>query len=389
MLDYLYRTIILVASVIVLSSCGERGPSTEPRTIDDANIPIILNENGPQYAGQLYAVEEDLILGIDDGEPEWQIFGTSIMLMVGDAGRMYIADQPSGTIYIVSHSGELTGQFGARGSGPGEYLLLLGPYWIEEGSEVWIGDFRLRRITRFSSEGKLLDTIPYATKGRGFGGLLQISGKKFLGYTLRRESNVNMIEYGFLNDKYRWIDAAFSLRGQEMFEALPGSWAPLPFKTIVQATSLPNGRIVLSDPYDGRITVSSDIGDPQFHITRDWEFPSIPSVIRQAKIDLMSRYISAGRLSIRDFPDQFAAFDYILTDDQNQIWVRHHRMNQRREENPDYYFSVFDSVGAWLGMQLFDFNPNVIKSGYAYDVRHSELHGPKVIRYKLTELNRN
>ena len=388
MSNHLSSTFILVVSVLVLSSCGDRDSESGIRGFDDPSIPIMLNEDGPLFGGPLYAVQEDLVLGIDDGKPEWQIFGTSLLLMVGEAGRMYIADQPTGTIHIVDHSGELLGQFGARGSGPGEYQLIVGLWWIDDGPEVWLGDARLRRVTRYTPEGDLLDTIPFGTRGKVFGNMRHISNDRFIGITSERVSDTSIIHYGFLDENLEWSRDFVSLPGQRFFEAFPGSRAPLPFQTLHSVVSLPSGNLVIADPNVGRLTICSGNGEPLFHITRDWEFPRISVAEKQATLDRMRANIALDRLKNLNLPEKHAAFDYVLTDSQNQIWVRRNRMNQTREENPYYVFDVFDSSGAWVGTQSLDFNPNIITSEYAYDRRQSELHGPKVIRYKLTKLNR-
>ena len=107
----------LAATLAVLfAACGDGEVRTGPAM--EGKVPVARTEGAPQYTGPLFELEEELVLGIDEGEPEWQLFGSYVQLAVGDDGRMFIAGGPTESILIVSPEGELLGQFGARGSGP-------------------------------------------------------------------------------------------------------------------------------------------------------------------------------------------------------------------------------------------------------------------------------
>ena len=91
----------------------------------DGGIPVVRTEHGPKYSGPIIEIESELVLGIDEGEPEWQMFASQPRLLVVNNGTMIIVDTEKFEIYIVSESGDLLVQAGGEGSGPGEFKDIL------------------------------------------------------------------------------------------------------------------------------------------------------------------------------------------------------------------------------------------------------------------------
>ena len=96
-------------------------------------IPLIRTEGGPKYNGPLFDVEDDLILGIDEGEPEWKMFWASPSILISPDGQMVLLDIRRCELYIVSQVGELIARAGRSGSGPGEFRQPYMIMWIVPG----------------------------------------------------------------------------------------------------------------------------------------------------------------------------------------------------------------------------------------------------------------
>ncbi len=83
--------------------------------------------------------------------------------VVGRDGRLVIAQRATMSVKVFSADGRLARSIGRRGDGPGEFRDV-----TEVGllfDTLWVSDGRLRRVSFFSPEGRLLRTQPYTNLG--------------------------------------------------------------------------------------------------------------------------------------------------------------------------------------------------------------------------------
>ena len=82
----------------------------------------------------------------------------------GPGGRLWVADWSSNRVEVFSEDGKFIGQFGASGTGNGQFQ---NPDAIDVDSRgnVWVGDQNNHRIQRFDQEGKYVSQI--GSKGSG------------------------------------------------------------------------------------------------------------------------------------------------------------------------------------------------------------------------------
>ena len=377
-------------ALLLLPACDNGEPGEDLGDPGTPAIQHVTNEDGPQYEGLLFEVREDLVLGTDDGEPKWQVFGSHVDLVVGDEGQMYMADRPSGNIFIVSTSGDLLGTFGGRGSGPGEYQMLGGLWWVEDGPEVWFSDANLRRVSRFTPDGKLIDTKRFSGVEESFVGLLQIAGRRFLGRKPQHEGEQVLTQYAFLDDDLQWDREFITLLSQRMWRSPDGNWiAYWPrFEGRPRIATFSDGRIVISDPRNSWITIYSPEGEAEIRFVRDWVAPPITAEERR------EFYRSVGNLTEQQvaasarLPEAGPPFQQMVTDDESRIWVQRTRTAESEQMGGGFEYDVFDTEGRWLGTQPLDFTPLIIKGGYLYDTRQgNEVIGPRVYRFELTWLH--
>ena len=360
----------------------------DPGKGDEATAIVHTVEN-PKFAGDLFSLEVDLTLGIDDGEPVWQIFGRMIFFELGPEGRIYLMDMTDNIIYIVSREGDLLGQFGGQGSGPGEFIMPTNIYWIQDGSEVWINDGRLTRITRWTPDGELIDTFNYAEHRNEWDFLYYLGGRQLVGMRMDRTSmgtqNTNI--YGFLNEDLSWKRDFITLPGQQNFQASERGWMPLPFTVIARAVFSPEGRIVVGRPYEGRFQLYDSEGTLQITIEHDWESIKVLAKEKQNWLERMrarSTMVLPSYLEKVELPDRRPAFFSVQIDDIGWIWIERAR-SWPRETSSTY--DIFGQDGTWLGVQTIEFSPNRIKGGYVYRIETSEEQGPRLIRYRLQSLH--
>lgn len=381
------RDVLFILSFAILISCGDGDSTVINRTLEDTNLQIISNDES-LITGQLFTVQEDLVLGIDEGDPDWQIFGSQVDLTVGREGLMYIADDPSRNIFVVNRDGSLLSCFGGHGAGPGEFGLIDGMWWIGESSEFWVSDHRLLRVTRFTHDGKLIDTIRYGDEGIGFFNIIQVINRQFLGIR-----SVNQLEfseifvlYGFLDEDLHWDRDFKSFLSKRMWQASAIGWSAYPWRIEGRPhlATLMDGRIVISDPNNAWITVYSNNGNPEVRFARDWIAPTIKSTEKEEINRLIGSIATPRYQKNFIFPKTRPPFRNLRVDDKLRIWIQRTRSAQAEQVNEDYVFDIFDVKGQWIATQKLAFIPHVIMDGFIYDiVAGTDENGPRVIRYKL------
>ncbi len=89
----------------------------------------------------------------------------------GKNGKIYISDKKSSTIKMFSPEGKFITAIGGKGEGPGQFKYWMGAFAISINGDISQVDFANGngRITRFSHEGKLLESFPIKVKNRNGG----------------------------------------------------------------------------------------------------------------------------------------------------------------------------------------------------------------------------
>ena len=383
------RLILIIALLSACSKSNEELPSQERISVVD--IPVIINSEGPKYDGPLFQLEKNLSLGIDDGDPEWQIFNRYISAEIGMDSILYLMNLPGYTVYIVSPDGALLGQFGGRGSGPGEFELPTRMFWLEDVQELWINDMRLARVSRFTSNGDLIDTINYSRHRQEWDRLQYLGDGRFLGekhdLTSSRTETTN--RYGFLMEDFSWERDFLSLPGQRNFQSGERNWRPLPFQGIPRVECHISGRIVVGRPYESRLYIYDKLGVLNLIIEHEWD---APKVLEQEKRDWVEGMrnspvpVDPSFLSKVQLPDRRPAFSSIRIDSKGRVWVQRSRSGPSTDPRV-YQFDVFDVNGEWLGTQSLDFIPLMIHSYSVYQLITSREHGPRFVRYSILPLH--
>jgi len=380
-----HTLLAIILIIAVLLGCAKENTNES----NDSPASIVQKSDRPKYDGPLFRLEADLTLGIDEGEPEWQIFGKWIIPEIGEGGRLYLINWPGNIVYIVSREGELLGQFGGQGSGPGEFQMPTEIFWIEDGPEVWVNDPRLARVTRFTPDGEFVDTISYSEHRREWDLLRYLGARRFLGQKLdvtsSRTENIN--HYGFLNEDFSWQRDFISLPGQRNVQTTERSRSPMPFSGIPRVECTPNERIVVGRPYERRLYFYDINGNIKLTIEHDWEFPKVSE---EEKRDWMERMrsrplVDPSYLAKADLPDRRPAFVTMIIDDRGRVWIRRSRSGPATEP-PTYIHDVFGPNGEWLGTQSLEYNPLKFHDGCVYRLLTSQDHGPRLIRYRLSPL---
>lgn len=388
---YLRRRIIpiIILLLALLLSAQSSGNHRVVRQELDG-IPFVRTEGGPKYDGPLFKVTHDLVLGIDEGEPEWQQFVQSPKFLVAPDGKMVLADFRRAEIFIVDKEGNLLVRTGREGAGPGEFKSMMRILWAEFGKEFWIQDNDLLRITRFSMEGELLGTINYGSQLPNGHSLQSLGEGTFICSLESRNDRERRSEWWFVDNRLNRINTFPQLLDPSA--TWEGSAAAiLPYASVTHIKSSLFNQYLLVNPHIGRLTIFTADSKPLIHIEREWDnIPITTSEKRQIRTLWRDEW-GGHWLEYWDkipIPDHRPPFALAQIDDMGHIWVEHFAgpYSQFIVRAEFYTFDVFDSDGTWLGSQVFPYNRLLIQGGYAYRTYLSEYGAPRFERIKLMPL---
>ena len=113
---------LTLAAAVVLAACGGDSPAPEwgGSVRDSAGVRIVENPDaGVWTAGEAWTLEEELQIGVTDGNPELQ-FGIITGIDATPGGEIYVLDAQAHRVRVFDADGNLLRAFGQAGQGPGE-----------------------------------------------------------------------------------------------------------------------------------------------------------------------------------------------------------------------------------------------------------------------------
>jgi len=113
--------------------------------------PVVDNPDKPMHKDETIVAEEIWRLGHEDDEQE-MVFGLISDGLIDEDGITYLLDSHLTTIYKVSPDGEILGNIGREGDGPGEFRNIMNMIFMPDGS---LGIFELMpgRIVTMGRDG--------------------------------------------------------------------------------------------------------------------------------------------------------------------------------------------------------------------------------------------
>jgi hypothetical protein len=145
-------------AALIAGCAGDTGSAGSGRAqvADSAGIRIVRNGDVGLWGAAPPVVTEVLRIGVIDGDERYQ-FHEVYSLAVDAEGRIFAGNNQTGSVRAFDSAGAFLAEFGRRGRGPGEFIMV-NVVWLA-GDSVVVTDWQgAGRTALFTKDGQLVDT---------------------------------------------------------------------------------------------------------------------------------------------------------------------------------------------------------------------------------------
>ncbi len=411
-----FHTLALAAcGAFVLSACGGDAPAAGPLVQDSAGVRIVTNPGAGAWApGEAWALEEELRIGVQLGDPELQ-FGMVAGVDATDDGRIVMVDQQAHRVRVFGPDGALEHAFGRAGGGPGELSQAISPatgVFIDAEGAIVVPDLMNARLARFAIDGTVLDS-PLMTMDDGIPILFRSGPERSI---IVQRRHMDMSEMATTPNGAEPIDALVELRpGSAEGEELDSFPAGGTFS--MGADGMPRFRIFSPEPVwavltDGRVvrgtndfySLAISGGDTPVIVRRDVARQPVSERTERQLRDLFAEAFEqqgvpaemmAPLLQGVSFEPYWPALASVLAGPDGSLWVQRIDPGEALDEltMEDFQsgnlgsrsWDVFDAGGTYLGVVEMPEGvvPFRFRGDRLYGVHHDEVGVQRIVRLRL------
>jgi hypothetical protein len=346
-------------------------PDSPPGPVvrDSAGIAIVESPAPLHPEPWLVDPEPVLVIGVAEGEEPYLLSGVADALLLPDGG-VALVDGGSRQLRLYGPDGVFRAAAGGPGEGPGEFRQLAAPLLREADGGFSLWDPGLRRITRWTAELSLVETLlPEPVEGAS--GML-LRGRFRDGTLLMAQvRQVGSLTSGPFQDTLRLHRMDPEARPLSPVAALPSVSGDIDIRGGAEPGSI-RAISVFRNPLSATAHTATGEGlvggtSDGYHLTAWAPDGSMRWIARlgrplrpadPAAVEAFIEAVSAGSpdpAATRDFyrgrtfPPFFPAFDRLLLDDQGNSWMRaYHGPHDQGEAR----WHVLDPEGRWLADAL-------------------------------------
>ena len=323
-------------------------------------------------------------IGVESGEEPYMLHEADDALTLPD-GRIVIANTGTSELRVFDATGAHQATWAGSGEGPGEFAALAGvDTWQGDSIVAWDG--RTAAISVFDSDGRF---------GRSF--VLETGGERPLTprFAFRDGSFLGRVAEA-TGDGYRRSEVSYERRaadgatlmsygahpGRESFFGFAGGMpvmlAGLPFSRFLVDSAW--GDLVIISPNDDYEIRAYDGADGSLamivrreHTNRAPTYAEAEQLFEEnlARVTLPEQALDVFREAFPNVPlvERFPAYDGILIDGLDHLWVREAKMTGT--ERPVPLWTVFDGEGRALGFMETPSGVTVLEIGSGYILGHT------------------
>lgn len=357
-------------------------------TIEEVNgVTIVKNPTEPKYLEDPIMLEEDLIIGVDEGDENY-MFSAPIDIDADSKGFIYILDFRELTIKKYDTNGVFERNISRKGEGPGELQYPYG-FCISPQDLIYITDFMERKIEVFNTYGKFQNVIEMNESIE----LISLSRANniIVMYDVDAQrdelTRTRISKIGRFDRQSNTIYDFFS-KDKPLFKRIQSSEYRLeiPYERF-DIDSKGNVYVGTTDEYE--LSVYSPDGELLKRMSRDFEpFPLDPEIIKKAMEQLSKSSFLVDLQEYKRLLSHYKIFSSISVDEKDRIWISLFQPPTENEEIQVSYFDIFSSDGEYQYRIRAEHNLQrqlVFKNGYVYALAQNESGYSRALRFKIAE----
>ena len=357
--------LLILVFLLPLLAHAQKPPEWKGRIEKEGDVVVVKNPNRPLYAADVFSLEEDLAIGGQNSAD--YVFASISSVAVSAAGMIFVLDFKDMNVKVFDRDGKFLRKFGKPGEGPGDLSRPISIHCMGL-DEVFVVDTS-RRLSFFKPSGEFVRTV-------SAGSLSLVDARpdskgNFLIYLIAPEEANPRYELrkvdGGLKDLYAVESSPLANSARDGFN---------PFFPVLRWAQLSGDRVVCgwAEKYEFRIH------DAAGRIVRKIQMDPDPVSISKEDIDERTEGVPPSLKQNMKIPKHYPAFRYIVTDDEDRIYVL---TWERPPDRKGFYFDVFDREGRYIVRIVLPVILPLIRKGRLYAAEETAEGFPVLKRYKV------
>ncbi len=354
----------LISVFMMLVSCGEQKAEWKGTIEEVDGVTVIKNPKLPMYGEDVFGLEKELIIGEAEGREEY-MFSEIGTIVVDDEERIYISDRKETHIKVFDKNGVYLITIGRKGQGPGEFERISG-LQITHQQELLVFDMNMRRLSFFTVDGKLIDTLSISEL-RPFE--ININSKRnfiITSFALDLMTNQSISELKIYDADLSLLKTIATPSPSNIYN---------PFDSFFIWKLAKNDNIVYSYNETYELQVLDSEGEIIKKILKDYDPIKIT---KEEKQEAEKKYSPPNKI---EYPQFRPAYRYFTLDDEGRIFVETY---EGLIGEKGFYYNVFDKEGRYIAKLPLMVKPQIWKKKKLYTIEEDEEGYQFVKRYKVT-----
>lgn len=371
--------IIFISAFIIPILLGEQKAKWKGNIKVEDGAKTIINTDQPVFGELVLELEKNFILGTEKNEHD--IFSLIWDVQADTQGNIYVSDFKDRRIKKFSSKGEYLYDVGRMGQGPGEFQGARNIFIDAETGDIYLAD--LMKVHRYDQEGQYQDSVAmnryfrrfFVDAEKSFWAIAAYYDETGKGNAFEKISPQGELLRRIIKISPQDTDLTKPI-GEGEVVAVVGPKHGFEYELIISRIDNRTCLWAVSNKYE--LNVIDINGDLLFKI-RKQEAPQ--KFTRKEKNKILSRFDTRIQKNIK-LPPFKPFFEEIISDSEGRIYIK--RTPSPLSENEEYVYDIFSKDGYYLYSSCFTEEPVVIENGLMYTlVRDPEISYQYVKGYQI------
>jgi len=354
--------------LVLFYSCQSQKEEWKGEISKENGVTVVHNPKTPLYEGDVFHLEEDLVIGESEGQEE-HIFSEVTDMDVDREENIYILDSKETHIKVFDKKGAFLKTIGKKGQGPGE-MQSPDSLSITPNHELMINDWSARALHFFSLDGQYLKSLnlkgmiffsnPVANSHTDIVAGYTVMDQTVTGYLkiFNPDITEKKIIYSYKAAKYPVINPFYARCFWQIDRKDNIIWG-----------------------YNGIYEIKFLKPDGSLFMKLSKKYNPVKITEQEKQQFIKSNYGEATPSGIElSWDSHHNPFIYLSVDDEGRVFVR----TYEKAPNGHYYYDVFNARGKYIAKIPLEYRPRVWKKNKLYVIAEDDLGYQQVRLYKVS-----